>query len=93
MIFLVPYSFCLTLVGSFCEGTKGQSRYIVLLLTFFTSAQEELRFWISRFKQSTGLFELALPYFIERQVLFPTEAGQKAQDHYSEFVSTSQRSG
>lgn len=93
MIILVPYSFYLTLVGRFCEGTRGQSRYIVLKLTFFTSTQEELCFWLSRFKQSTDFFELALPYFIERQVLFPTEAGQKAQDHYSEFVSTSQRSG
>lgn len=93
MIILVPYSFYLTLVGRFCEGTRGESRYIVLKLTFFTSTQEELCFWLSRFKQSTDFFELALPYFIERQVLFPTEAGQKAQDHYSEFVSTSQRSG
>ncbi|MBS8059302.1 hypothetical protein F6P59_09845 [Streptococcus suis] len=34
-------------------------------MTFFTSTQEELCFWLSRFKQSTDFFELALPYFIE----------------------------
>lgn len=72
MIISVSYSFCLTLVGSFREGRKGAKQIYSPLVDFFTSAQEELRFWLSRFKQSTGLFELALPYFIERQVLFPT---------------------
>ncbi len=62
MIILVPYSFYLTLVGRFCEGAK---QIYSSLVDFFTSKQEELRFWLSCFKQFTDFFELALPYYTE----------------------------